>query len=156
MKDWQLSEIESIVNSRPISPISSDVNDLNALTPNHLLHASSGPSPPCLSQDRDNIARRLWKRIQYYANLFWSRWSVEYLALLQQRQKWYNRQRNVNIGDVVLIRDNAPRGSWMLGRVMKVVKDKKGLIRVVDVKTQSNVLTRPIHKLCVLLEAAET
>jgi len=49
--------------------------------------------------------------------------------------------------------DSNPRNSLLLGKVVKVETDKYGVVRVVDVKTSSSVLGRPIHKLCILLEA---
>ena len=32
-----LCEVESILNKRPLTPISDDIHDLEAITPNHLL-----------------------------------------------------------------------------------------------------------------------
>ena len=62
-------------------------------------------------------------------------------------------KRNVAVGDVVLIADNSPRNSWALGRVLEVFADKKGLVRAVKLKTKSAVLTRPVAKLCLLIES---
>ena len=49
--------------------------------------------------------------------------------------------------------ENTPRNVWPLGRVMDCVRDKKGLVRVVKIKTGSSTYERPIDKLCVILEA---
>ena len=91
--------------------------------------------------------------VQYLGDSFWVRWSKAYLLQLQERQKWLKLKKNVTIGDVVLIMDRNLRNSWALGRVQAVTTDTKGLERIVEVKTASNVLRRPIHKLCQLLEA---
>ena len=48
----------------------------------------------------------------------------------------------------------APRGSWLLGRVVETVPDKKGLIHSVHLQTKTNILERPVTKLCLLQEAA--
>jgi len=146
-------EVESILNSRPITRMSEDVNDLEALTPNHLLLMKSGPRVPGVFSKDDNYARHRWRQIQHLANVFWIRWSKEYLVTLQERQKWINPKVNVAVNDVVLVKDNNIRNSWALGRVLQVSKDKKGLVRVVEVKTASSTLCRPIHKLCLILEA---
>ena len=146
-------EVESILNGRPLTEISNDVNDLNVLTPNHLLLQRAGGSfPPGVFNKRDNYSKRRWKQIQYLADIFWSRWRKEYLPLLQSRRKWNKVERNIREGDIVMISENAPRNSWNIGRVVEVVKDKDNVIRVAKVKTASSELMRPIAKLCLILE----
>ncbi len=100
----------------------------------------------------DNYSRRRWRQVQYLAGLFWSRWKDEYLHFLQVRQKWCKSSRNLREGDVVLVMDQ-PRNAWMMARVLEVTKDKKGLVRIVKIKTPVGELKRPIHKLSLILEA---
>jgi hypothetical protein len=53
--------------------------------------------------------------VQYLADLFWRRWLREYLPSLQQRQKWNELRRNVEVNDIVLVLDEkTPRSSWPL------------------------------------------
>ncbi|XP_078698382.1 uncharacterized protein LOC144925949 [Branchiostoma floridae x Branchiostoma belcheri] len=149
-----LCETESIVNGRPITAVNNEVDDLEALTPNRLLTMKMKTSlPPNLTSKDDMYARRRWKQVQYLADLFWRRWSKEYLTSLQERQKWSKQRRNLAVGDVVILKEEqCPRGTWPLGRVIEVMPGNRGLVRRVKVKTQHNVLERPIDKLCVLLE----
>lgn len=148
-------EAEAIINSRPITKASTDPNDLEALTPNHLLLLKSQPSlPPGLFEKADVYTRRRWRQVQYMSNLFWKRWVKEYLPGLQERQKWNRAQRNFMPGDVVLLVDEmSPRNSWVTARVLDTVLDKNGLVRTVRIKTKSSILDRPITKVCLLQEA---
>ena len=150
-----MCEVETIVNSPPITKVSSDPNDLEALTPNHLLLLKTKPNlPPGLFNKEDIYMRRRWQQVQYMADLFWKRWIREYLPLLQERQKWAQPRRNFDIGDIVLIVDEkAPRNSWPMGRILKVMPDNKVFVCRVQVKTKTVVLERPITKLCLLLES---
>ncbi|XP_019750034.1 uncharacterized protein LOC109530618 [Hippocampus comes] len=149
-----LCEVEAIINSRPISRISTDPNDLEALTPNHLLLMKAKTSlPPGLFDRKDVYSRRRWRQVQYLADLFWRRWTKEYLPDLQKRQKWSRPQRNISEDDIVLIvNDSAPRNSWMMGRVVETIKDVKGQVRQARVKSSSGVFLRPVTKLCLLVE----
>ena len=146
-------EVEGILNGRPITELSNDVNDLKALTPNDLLLLRPGECfPPGTFSKTDNYSKRRWRQIQYLADIFWTRWLREYLPLLQKRQKWIDSKENVKVGDIVLVMDNSPRNMWIMGRVLEVMKDKENIVRVVKVKTANSVLTRPIAKLCPLVE----
>lgn len=153
-----MCEVEAVINSRPLTKSSDDMDDLEPLTPNHLLLLKGKPAlPPGMFQKEDLYSKRRWRQVQYISDIFWKRWSREYLPLLQERQKWLETKRNVKEGDVVLIVDDrAPRGSWLMGKVEKTIPDSLGFVRRVLVKTKTNTLERPINKLCLLLEMEES
>lgn len=148
-------EVEAILNDRPITSASDDPNDLEALTPNHLIQLKGKPIlPPGLFSKEDMYLRRRWRQVQYIADLFWKRWTKEYLPMMQERQKWNRKRRNFAPGDVVLIMDSqAPRNSWLMGRIINTIPDSKGFVRRVLLKTKTNELERPIDKICLLQEA---
>jgi transposase InsO family protein len=150
-----LCEVEMTVNNRPLTKVSDDPLDLDVLTPNHLLHLKSPETlSPGTFNDKDIYAKRRWRQVQYLADIFWKRWVTEYLHTLQKRQKWLQPNRNLKVGDIVLIVDNtAPRNSWPMGRVEQVNVGSQGHVRSASVKTKSAILTRPITKLCLILEA---
>ena len=78
-------EVVAIVNSRPIKRMSTDLNDVEAFTPNHLLLLKKQPAlPPGVFQKEDLYARRKLKQVQYLSDIFWKRWTKEYLPLLQE------------------------------------------------------------------------
>lgn len=100
----------------------------------------------------DQYVKRRWKQAQYIADLFWKRWSKEYLATLQERQKWNTTQ--LTEGDIVLIADaTALRNSWQIGKVIKTFPDKADRVRSVRIKTKTDFVDRPITKLCLLVES---
>lgn len=163
-------EVMSIVNSRPLTV--NDINDptsLEPLTPNHLLHLKPDyiQPPPGRFTKEDLYAKKRWRRVQYLSEQFWNRWSKEYLANLTLRSKWQTPRRNVQVDDIVLVKENdLPRNQWKLARVLEVQKDKEGLVRRVLLQMgDSNLdnkgkrlttplkLERPIQKLVVLLES---
>ena len=159
-----MCEVELIVNSRPLTPVSDDPNDCEALTPNHLLRLNSQISyPPGLFHPSDNYCRRRWRQVQYLADVFWSRWRNEYLTLLQSRQKWLKEQSPLGEGDLVLVADNnLPRSQWSLGRIVEMLKSNDGRCRSAKVKIAKYkdhqvsrlgtvVIERPVIKLIKLL-----
>ena len=153
-----LCEVEAIINSRPLTFASSDPDDLNPLSPSNLLTMkTSVVLPPAgVFQRADVYMRRRWRRVQYLANLFWTRWKREYLPTLQPRSKWNSPKRNLAVGDVVLLKDdNCPRSVWPMGRVISAESDKKGLVRTVHLKTQTSQLRRPVDKVVLLLAKEE-
>ena len=151
-----ISEVESIVNGRPITKVSDDPRDYDALTPNHLLLLRRGPCLPPTALGKHDMYSSRWRRVQYLADVFWRRWVNEYLPSLQQRQKWNSPSKNFAVGDIVLVVDEkCPRSSWPLGRVLETFPNRHdGHVRRVKVKTMKSTFDRPIDKL-VHLESAE-
>ncbi|XP_043212074.1 uncharacterized protein LOC122376326 [Amphibalanus amphitrite] len=148
-----MCEVEAILNGRPLTPVSDDPRDLEALTPNHLLiYRSAQPLPPGIFSEADSFSRKRWKLVQYLATEFWRRWKKEYVSSLQVRQKWIQPQRNLRENDMVLLVDaDSSRNEWKMGRVINVYPDAKGNVRVAEVRTSTSILRRPISKLVLLL-----
>jgi hypothetical protein len=97
-------QIEGILNSRPLTPMSSDPHDLLVLTPAHFLIGRPITAPP--SSDVSSVQLHLVKhhqQVQAWFQRFWIRWYREYLPSLQTRNKWVKPTRNLAPGDLVLI-----------------------------------------------------
>ncbi len=104
------------------------------------------------------------------ANDFWTRWRKEFLKNLQTRQKWIRPRRDLQIGDVVIIKeDNLPRNQWPLARVCEVYQDPDNHVRKVKLLIAdrsldasgkrvgaTSYLERPIQKLILLVESMPT
>ena len=88
-------EIECIVNSRPITKCSDDIQDVASLTPNHLLLLRDNQAAPWgVFYDGDTY-RKHWRHVQHLATLFWRRWVKEYLPELQRRKNWVKYEPNL-------------------------------------------------------------
>ncbi|GFX91829.1 integrase catalytic domain-containing protein [Trichonephila clavipes] len=145
------SQIEACLNSRPLCVLSSNPDDLCVLTPGHFLigKALTAIPQPTVPDDLRHCDR--WRLLTRMTQNFWNRWSSEYLTLLQSRSKWRIVQKNLDIGDLVLIKhENSPPLQWKLGKVTETFPGKDGKVHVVKVKTQTSELVRPIAKLCPL------
>lgn len=146
------TEVEKILNDRPITQVSDDPRDSKALTPNMLLILRANSCiPPGVFDKSDNYCRRWWRQVQYLANVFWKRWTREYVPCLQVRQKWENIHRNLSVNDLVLVCDEtSSRGHWPLGRILEVKSGRDGLVRSCRVMVNGTEKVRPISKLCSL------
>jgi hypothetical protein len=143
-----------IVNSRPLTThqlSTESAMEPLPLTPNNLLTMKESTllPPPGQFAEPDLYSRKRWRRIQYLAEQFWSRWKLEYLQSLQRRDKWTVPQGNFEPNDVVLlVEKDLPRASWQIGRVLVVMKGADSLVRKVQIKTGSGqILDRPVHNL---------
>ncbi|XP_033361819.1 uncharacterized protein LOC117240071 [Bombus vosnesenskii] len=142
-------EIEAILNSRPLTPISSDPKDPPVLTPGHFLIGDT------LTRLRERDFRTVpsgrlssWQRIHQIKQHFWSRWYREYLNELTRRSKWDKGKHNIHEGTVVILReDNVPSMQWPLGRVIKVHPGADGIIRTATVQTATSILDRGVKRL---------
>lgn len=145
-------EVEAVLNSRPIAPMSDDPNDGEALTPGHLLIGSSLISIPEENFDCSKLSvLSRWQQISFLKQQFWRMWSRDYLLSLQQRSKWFKPQPNIKVGQLVIIHeDNAPPQQWHLARVTQTISGSDGKVRVVELKSANGSFRRPIHKVAPL------
>ncbi|XP_058799844.1 uncharacterized protein LOC131669162 [Phymastichus coffea] len=143
-------EIEAILNSRPLYSISTDPNDLTAITPDHLLIGrplNFLPDDDLLSIPGNRLST--WRFITRARQDFWKRWHLEYLNELQKRQRWLNSNHKIEINSIVLLIDkNQPCRHWRLGVVTEVHTGSDGIVRVVTVKTTHGVYKRNVTQLC--------
>ena len=106
---------------------------------------------PDVVDEKDKFSRKSWRQAQLLVNHFWKRWLKEYVPSLQERHKWQQEQRNVRVGDIVLVADDNVKGNqWILGRGLNVFPGSDGLVRSVEVRANKSVLKRPVTKLCLL------
>ncbi|CAL8111098.1 unnamed protein product [Orchesella dallaii] len=144
-----LAEAEVTVNSRPLTCVSIDKDDEEAITPNcFLIGSTSVKQPPGNFSDSDLSLRKKWRIAQVLADHFWRRWIKEYLPSLSLRTKWRKQVPDVKIGDIVFIADsNELRNQWIKGVVDAVYPGEDGQVRVADVRTAGGKLRRPVVKL---------
>lgn len=147
-----LTQIEAVLNSRPLCSISSDPNDCTSLTPGHFLTQEPLavlPDPNYTTVKLNHLTR--WQLLQRMHHDFWKRWHQEYLHNLHQRAKWHNNSESPKIGTLVLIKNelSVPL-QWPLGRIIDLHPGFDGIARVATVKTTKGIFKRPLVKLCPL------
>ena len=141
-----LCQIEAVLNSRPLVPLSSDPNDLQVITPNHFLIGVS-PNEPDRQESKISLNCR-YRLLQQIQKDFWKMRKKDYLGSLQIRKKWAQSSANLKIGDLALLADDYCRAmQWKIGRIKEVYTGNDGLVRVVKVESQQYDLIRPIVKL---------
>ena len=160
-----LTEVEAIINSRPLSYVSSEDLD-EPLTPSHLLSGrrilSLPDSTVATGYDSDedfqvtsqDVHARMCN-LNKILDQFWIRWRDEYLLQLRER---YHATDNTGVarvpipGELVLVHDeNHPRTMWRLGRVCELIVGSDGQTRGATLEVSTNgklsTLRRPISRL---------
>lgn len=147
-----LVEIEAVMNSRPLTPSSTDPNDLEVITAGHfIIGCSLQTIPERVNTDAEISNLQRWQRITAVKAHFWRRWHYEYLTNLQSNYKWQRPCKNIKVDDMVLVHeDNLPPMKWVTGRIINIVTGSDGHTRVADIKTPTTTLRRPISKLALL------
>ncbi|XP_060846778.1 uncharacterized protein LOC132926439 [Rhopalosiphum padi] len=144
-----LCRIESVLNSRPLTPSSNDPNDLDCLSPGHFIigRPLCAVPEPEISTGSVNLKNR-WKLLHQVFQAFWRRWSNEYLHTLQTKGRWLIGEENIKLGELVIIKDNCSSPLvWRLGRVHELLPGPDGIVRVVKLLTKQGITTRPVVKL---------
>jgi hypothetical protein len=98
-----VAEAVQMVNSRQIAQSTSDLESGGPITP---LNLHLGRPSVEVPQMRFNEAPRLTQRLQFVKNVkkqFWDKWMSQVFGGRMLSRKWTKRERNVAIGDVVLL-----------------------------------------------------
>ena len=142
--------VEQILNARTLTPVSSDVNGLEALTPNPLLLGNRNiclPYLPCVEEFVHNRKHKLMQ-ISYG-----DRFRKKSLPTLNNPQKWLSTaNETLREGNFVwLIEDSNKRGYYKLCRVSETIDGSDGVIRSEKNWTNDGVYKRPVLRLAPVL-----
>ena len=173
------AQIEACLNSRPLLQQHSHSPDgIQPPTPGHALIGKPLVAYPETALPPMKTYPDRWTLCQGIVQQFWRRWSTEYFHQLQSSHKWKNKQPNLRIGDVVLMKDSSEFTThWGMARISKVFPGEDGLVRAVEVivkkailpestpknslkldkiKIKTSILRRPVAKLALLVADSST
>ena len=129
-------KVEGIINSRPLTYVSNDVDDLRPITPNDfLLPMCARELPPISDEDGSPMKTKL-KMIDEILTQLWNRFIEEYLPTLNRAERWTRKQGGLNKGDVVMCLEKGPkhRGRYPLGVIEELHPDAQGIVRHVSMR----------------------
>ena len=164
-------EISNICNERPLG-LSKPREDGSyvLITPNQLMLGRSSNIVP----DDANIAENLpfrdrYRMVKHVSDAFWHRWCTYVSPALVVRQRWHEKSRNLQMGDLVMICDSSKiKSKYKLGIVDDITVSDDGVVRSTTVRycnIQSNPngedrvsvvrVTRSVQRLVLIMPVEE-
>ncbi|KAG8172925.1 hypothetical protein JTE90_011271 [Oedothorax gibbosus] len=142
-----LCEAQNIVNLRPLTYLSEDVEDLQPLTTSLFLNGPRESSVPDLEDlDSTSMNKRYRYRQKLKENLR-KRFRTDYLGQLTHNA-WKRCPTSLQIGQIVIVgNDQTKRLSWPLAKILELYPGKDGNVRVARLKTAHGELLRPLQRL---------
>ncbi|XP_011858442.1 PREDICTED: uncharacterized protein LOC105555996 [Vollenhovia emeryi] len=142
-----LTQVEAILNSRPLTPLSEDPNDMKAITPGHFLigeNLQAYPEEDLQKVPENRLSR--WQHVEQLKQQLWSRWQQEYLTTCQQRSKWKrDNDSKFVVGQLVMLKESGSLPlEWILARITEVHPGLDGKIRAVTLQTKTGIYKRAI------------
>ncbi|CAL1280117.1 unnamed protein product [Larinioides sclopetarius] len=139
-------DCESIINSRPLTYVSEDSNDLVPITPAMFLMTNT--SLDVTDLDLSEFSK-FQKRVKFRAKLLKDikgRFRREYLGLLVQRPE-KTKSQTLKVGEIALVENpNKKRLFWPLSRIIELIPGRDGKIRTLKLKCCKSVIIRPIQR----------
>ena len=145
-------QIEACLNSRPIIALTKHNTDgIFTLTSGHFLVGKAITAYPEEHIPTDMSLLKRWNLGQAMVQHFWTRWSREYLQTLQAKSKWRSSHPNLQVDDIVSLKEDRTFAChWPLAKILQVFPGKDGVVRVAQVKTLTGIVKRPVVKLALL------
>lgn len=153
--DTAICFVESLINGRPLTPVTEDPSDLSPITPAQFIQdIQSSDFPEVEGITGKKMREKLCHLVQVKQELR-SRFRTEYLGQLIERSK-ENKYYEFKVGELVIVQvDNKKRLDWPLARIMELFPGNDGIVRVARLKTSSGEVTRALNHLVPLeLEGA--
>ena len=153
-----LTEVEALVNNRPMTYLHASYDDGEALTPAHMLYGRRLSLYPNIIVE-DSLPDCHYNRevlIEYHNHLsstivrFKKLWETEYLQSLREKHRSANSKiilRIPRINEVVIIKLTNNRKFWELGKIVELVHGADNKIREVKVLHGRNVTRMTVDKL---------
>ena len=138
-------QVEACLNSRPLGvQHCQNPEGIGPLTPGHFLTGAPLAAYPDTGDKPQMKLTKRWTLCQQITNDFWKRWSAEHLQQLQAAQKWNNSMPNLQVGDIVLMKDaNQFQTNWGLAKVTAVFPGDDKRVRAVEVLTKKVTVPDP-------------
>ncbi|XP_064479062.1 uncharacterized protein LOC135392275 [Ornithodoros turicata] len=155
-----LTEVEAVINSRPITFLYSNSSEEMPISPAHFLvgkRLTSLPTPQCRELTSTKLSLdEIWTSRQRGLAHFWKRWHKEYLAELQSsRSSRVFKSSALKPGDIVILHDEKqPRPLWKLCRIVDVFCGRDEKVRACTVRLPDGTLRRRPVQLLYPLELA--
>lgn len=139
-------ETEYILNSRPYILESDEPHDPSSLTPNDVL------IPKFIEIDEvspsTSVGKRKWRVCEALMDSFWNRFIKEYVpTILNSKLRKYTKNVQINIGDLVYVKNQVSRGKWPIGKIENIYPGRDGKTRVVDVQFNGKTENTSVHHL---------
>ncbi|XP_039311165.1 uncharacterized protein LOC120359022 [Solenopsis invicta] len=124
-----LCEIEAVLNSRPLTPLSKDPNNLHCITPGHFLIGAALNSFPVADLTEENPSQ-----------------------LLRWQRKWRtSKGQQLKVGQLAIVQQPGLGPlQWLLGWVQQLHSGPDGIARTATLRTAKGQITRPLTILAIL------
>ena len=142
-----LSEVEAVVNSRPLTYVADDRDGVTyTLCPSHLINGRRITSTPNgghfeVVSTNASLTRRA-KHHRHLLRQFTVQWRKTYLLNLRENHAAKSRSRcgpEIAAGDVVILKgDSTNRMFWKLAKVEELLPGRDGLVRAAIVKVANS------------------
>ena len=176
-----MTEIEAVLNTRPLTYVESDVNGEVIAPADFISHNTKSGLIMTVNNNDDTYLKYitnlsspeklllLWKKGTKHLDHFWKLWKNDYLLNLRERTKCYVKQpnrlanRQPMVGDVMQVSRNVPQqGTWSVGIIIELIICADGEIRAAKerfpsgaVSTRSLTHLYPLESSCITNQTAD-
>ncbi|XP_061165699.1 uncharacterized protein LOC133174616 [Saccostrea echinata] len=152
-----LTEMECMLNNKPITYTFTDLEDPQPLISSHLLYGRSLDVLPYFKPPDESLQPFNMKSIDVckrvarqrdVLNHFWNIWRNEDSTSLRESHRAAGRTvQDIKVGDVVLVHNGGNRLLWKLGTIKELIYGRGKYKRVATVMIDTGLINRHLTKL---------